>query len=256
MGQIVVVINQKGGVGKSFTVQSLAACLVRSGMNTLMVDLDYQGTLTHSTPVDRDGVNIWDVLNGVTSIKNAIVPLSEELFCSLVRGSEYMAQADAKFNGNVEVLLNALEPVRGDFDVILVDTPPGLGIVSLNALVASDQVIIPVTADMPAVDGAYALGKTIAGLREMGYAIHIAGVLVTQYNRRLSLTRLMESVIDQMANALGTKRFKTLIRFSAAVAKEAQSYRSDVLSWAPKSVLAQDYMSFTDEFLKGVKDNG
>jgi len=207
MKKIVAIINQKGGVGKSTTAEALLAGLSLKGYKTLAIDLDAQGNLTYSTGATTEGATALGILTGEVKAKEAIQQTKSG---DIIASNKALAGADAFISdtGKEYRLKEALETISGDYDYIIIDTPPALGILTINALTACDSVIIPAQADIYSIQG-----------------------------------------IEQLAEKLGTKLFKTTIREAIAV-KEAQISQESLYSYAPRAKVAEDYTNFIEELLK------
>lgn len=247
MTEIIAVTNQKGGVGKSTTSMALGAGLSLRGLKTLLIDLDAQGNLSYTAGMES-GLSSMDVLMG-EDIKKAI---NRGGINDIIPSSPALATADLAINqtGKEYRLREALLPILGDYDYIILDTPPALGILTVNALTAANSAIIPAFADIFSLQGIGQLYSTIEAVRKYtNPALLIRGILLTRFNPRAVLSRDMRELLNQTAEQLGTKVFDTYIRDGIAV-KEAQAVRTDLFSYSPASTTAQDYSRFIDELLE------
>lgn len=249
---IYAVINQKGGVGKTTTVSALASGLQLRGKKVLAVDLDPQGNLSYSFGADPDGKNAIGVLTGEIKPSDALVRTPQG---DIIPGGRSLAGADAFITdtGKEYRLKEALAGMEADYDCIVVDTPPALGILTVNALTACTSVIIPAQADIYSIQGIGQLGETIAPVKKYcNSGLYIEGILLTRYNSRAVLSRDIVSIMEQMAEKLETKVFDTKIREAVSI-REAQMLRRDIYSYAAKSNVAADYSAFIDELLEKEK---
>ena len=245
----VSVINQKGGVAKTTTVQALASGLKARGYRVLMVDLDGQESLTVSTGAGPGG-NILDVLQGHRPIKSVIqgTPGGD-----IVIGTEDLGKADLIIKGkNAEYRLKeALAGVQNSYDYCILDCPPSLGILSVSALTASDTCIIPVQADFFSLKALDQLQGTIDVIRNnTNRGLQIEGILVTRYSSRTILSRDAMEALKNKAEAMGTKVFSTTIRECISI-KEAQAVKENIHTYAPRSNASKDYKALIDEILEG-----
>lgn len=245
----IAVINQKGGVGKSTTAENLAVGLALRNYHTLAVDLDAQANLTYTMGASSEGATILEVITGEIKIHESI---RHSQLCDIIPSSKALAGADAFLTdtGKEYRLREALNELRGIYDFVIVDTPPALGILTVNALTACDSVIIPAQADIYSLQGIEQLTKTIATVRKYcNPALRIEGILLTRYSSRSVLSREIADISDQLANKLGTRLFKTRIREAIAV-KEAQLNQKSLFEYSPKAGVTIDYSAFIDEILE------
>ena len=248
MGRMFAIINQKGGVGKTTTAEALAAGLALKGCSVLSIDLDAQGNMTHTSRASTEGATVLGVLMGELDASDAIQHTENG---DIIPASKALAGADAfiKDTGKEYRLREALEPIRGEYDYIVVDTPPALGILTINALTACDSVIIPAQADIYSLQGVEQLAETIKPVKKYtNPALTIEGILLTRYSPRSVLSREVAELAEQLAAKLGTKLFKTTIREAIAV-KEAQISQRSLFSYAPKAKVTEDYSRFIAEIL-------
>ena len=248
MKKIVSIINQKGGVGKSTTAESLAAGLSLRGYKTLAVDLDAQGNLTYTFGADNTGATVLEVLTGDATAAEAIKHTQS---CDVLPANKALAGADAyiKETGKEYRLKEALENVADQYDYIIIDTPPALGILTVNALTACQSVIIPSQADIYSIQGIEQLSETMKPVKKYcNPGLEIEGILLTRYSARSVLSREGADMLDDLAAKLGTKLFKTKIREAIAV-KEAQISQQSLFEYSPKAKPTEDYNALIDELI-------
>ncbi len=251
--QTITLSNQKGGVAKTTTAHILAAGLHNRNYKILIVDLDPQCNLSYSCGIDMMKVEhtLYDVFKGNAISKQAITSVKQGF--DIVSGGLTLAGADMDFTqtGREYMLREALKEVSDDYDYCIIDTPPTLGILTVNALTASQTIIIPMTADIYAIQGLSQLQGLIKNVRKYcNPDLSIAGLLLTRYSERTVISRDLKRYIEEAAQRLETKLFQSTIREAVAV-RESQLIVSDIFTESPKSKVAKDYNDFIDEFLKG-----
>lgn len=247
--QIIAIINQKGGVGKSTTAEALIAGLLSKGFSVLAVDIDAQANLSYTAGAKTDGATVLGVLTGEVKTEDAIQKTESG---DVIAANKALAGADAFITdtGKEYRLKEALERIEGKYQYIVIDTPPALGILTVNALTACHSVIIPAQADIYSLMGIEQLADTIQPVRKYcNPNLKIEGILLTRYNSRAVLSRDIAEYAKQLAGKLGTKLFKSTIR-EAITVKEAQINQQSLFQYAPKAKVTGDYESFLEELLE------
>lgn len=252
--KIIAVANQKGGAGKTTTTLNLAYGLASKGKKILAIDMDGQCNLSFLLGVDTEVLhesdnNIYSVLNGKQKIKNSIISFGN---IDLIPGSPALYEADMTINkvGKEYRLKKALSEIK-NYDYIIIDTCPSLGILTVNAFTASDSVIIPVQAEVLSLVGLQQLSETLDAVKEFcNPDITIDGILVNRYQSRARLSKDFYNALQIQAESLNTKVFESQIRESVTV-KEAQSMKQSIFEYNEKAPVTQDYINFIDEFIKG-----
>lgn len=242
--RVIAFVNQKGGVGKTTTVQNVGAALARAGKRVLLVDLDAQGSLTASCGLDPEELEktLYDVLDGHSTVEK--VKKTVEGIDLLPAGMN-LAQADLTFAGKIgreNMLKKALARVTG-YDYVLLDCPPNLGLVTVNALVAAGEIIIPVQAEFHALRGLELLQSTVAMVQDLNPDLRVLGIAVTFYDKRKTLNR---DVFNELRRNFPDLIFETKIRDAVALA-EAPSHGKDILAYRPDSAGAEDYEGLAKE---------
>ncbi len=246
MARIISITNQKGGVGKSTTAEALTAGLKLKGHSVLAIDLDPQGNLTHTSRASAKGATALGVLTGDVKVENAI---QNTEMGDIIPAHSGLAGADAFITdtGKEYRLKEALENIKDNYDYIIIDTPPALGILTVNALTAADSIIIPAQCDIYSLAGIDQLFNTIKPVRKYcNPDLQIEGILLTRYSARTTLSKEVAELAEQLAEKIGTKVFKSSIREAVAI-KEAQILQKSIFDHAPSSKVAGDYKQFIDE---------
>lgn len=250
MGKIISIINQKGGVGKTTTAVNLSAYLADKGYKVLLIDTDSQGNATSGLSKKvKFRSDLYEVLLNDEIIENAIVKTDvRKLF--LLPASIDLAGAEIEMVSlpRREFLLKEkLQSIKDDYDFILMDCPPSLGLMTLNTLVASEFVLIPIQAEFYALEGLSQLVKTIKSVtRRLNPSLDILGILLTMFDGR---TNLSIQVAEEVKCYFGTKLFKTVIPRSIKLS-EAPGFGESVLTYAPKSKGAEAYKKLCREVIK------
>jgi len=248
LARVTVVINQKGGVGKTTTAHALSTGLIKRGHKVLVVDIDPQGNISHTMQADVNGKGLYEAMKEELPTIEVIqkTPQGDILPSTLL-----LTAADMEFvsTGREYILETVLESVKNHYDYIVIDSPPQLGILTINGLVASDDIIIPMTADIYSLQGLNQLYSTVNKVKKFCKKdIMIAGLLLTRYNDRTILSRDLKETIENKARELNSKLYNTIIREGVSI-REAQTARQSIFDYAPKSNSAMDYMDFILEYL-------
>ncbi len=250
MAKIMAISNQKGGVGKTSTTYALGCGLKHRGYRVLLIDFDPQGNLSFCVGGDvKLNANIMDVLRGTVAIQHAIQHTS---VADAVCANILLSGAELEFMSiNREFLLkNALEPILDYYDYIIIDTPPSLSILTINAFTAVDSIIIPIHSDIFSLQGIAEIQETIESVRQRcNPNIKVEGILLTKFNKRTVFGKQVYETAELIAKTMGTCVFKTQIRPNIAIS-EAQASQMDLMQYAPKSSVALDYLQFTDEIIE------
>jgi len=252
MARVVAIANQKGGVGKTTTAINLGASLAVAEQRTLIVDIDPQGNATSGLGVDkRDSLpTVYDVLVEERPIVECTRNPVHFPFLSLVPSNRDLVGAEISLvdrPARERILTNALASVSADYDFILVDCPPSLGLLTLNTLTAADSVLIPIQCEFYALEGLSQLLNTIRLVqRGLNPALEIEGVLLTMYDRRLNLSK---QVADEAREYFGAKVFETSIPRNVRLA-EAPSFGQPIVMYDVLSAGAQSYLALTRELLR------
>ena len=264
--RIIAFPNQKGGTGKTTTVMSVGAALAELGNRVLMLDLDHQGSLTIYAGVEdpnRDlDVTIYDVLMRYSELKGKPSPILLSSIIKPVRENLWIAQANndlSLFDLDVvqamsreTIIKRALAPIRGQFDYILMDVHPNLSLLNMNALVASTDLIIPLSADYLSAQGVEQLLESVEVVKRASNPdLKIAGILITRADFR---TKHAKALIEETRVNFGSTIpiFETVIK-EAVDLKDAPRYGKDILLYDSKSVSAQEYRNIAQEIINHVK---
>jgi chromosome partitioning protein len=251
---IICIANQKGGVGKTTTAINLAAALAQKGMKTLLIDLDPQANSTMSYLDRRSiaGKSMFDVLTEPT------VGLAEVIVASGLKNLDVaparisLAKIESKLLGEIDGhfrLRDKLDGARKGYDAVVIDTPPTLGMITVNAMVAATHILIPIQSSYFALEGTDDLLETIDKIKARpNPELRLLGVLITLHDRR---TVIAKDVYDQIAAVFGEKLFKTTISKSVRL-EESPAHRESIFTFAPRSSGAAEYYSLSEEVLSRV----
>ena len=251
MAKTIAICNQKGGVGKTSTSSAIMSALTLEGFKVLGVDLDSQSNLTLSAGADNTRPTTLGVL---TNEVKAVDAVQNTTLGDLIPASPQLANADQILTatGKEYRLKKALEPIGSKYDYCIIDTPPALGVLTVNALTACDYVVIPAKADLFSLQGIDQLTQTIEAVKEYcNPRLKVAGIVITMFNARATVHREALEVIDQLAQRLDTAAFTTKIRYSVKLS-EAPFKQTGLFQYAPKEKVTQDYKGFIDELLERV----
>ncbi len=257
MTRIYAFTNQKGGVGKTTTAISLGAYLVAMGKKLLLIDIDPQANATSSLGVDKNRIplSIYEALVQRVSLSQVVMPLGI-VGLELVPSSPSLAGATVEIVGLPErthLLRKALASLDKRYDYIFIDSPPSLGILTANALTATEEVIIPVQCEYLSLEGLGQLIYTINLVRSrLNPRLKIAGLVMTMYDVR---TKISQQVVDEVRKYFPGKVFSTIIPRNVRLS-EAPSYGETILSYAPQSSGALAYEALAKEFLRRTDQTG
>ncbi len=250
MAKIIAIANQKGGVGKTTTALSLIGALHLKRYKVLGVDLDPQGSLGFSAGLDIENSDtIYEVFKGKKKIDDVIV---ETEIGDFLPSNILLSMAELEFNMPARefLLRDKLVKIADDYDYIIIDTPPALNILTVNAYVAAQGLIIPMAPEILSLLGITQLRETVKTVqRYYNSELEVMGILLNRYNPRLLLNREMEELSQSVAQKLETKVFRNKIHASVAVA-EAPAHAESVLTYSPGSKSAQDFMALLDEMME------
>lgn len=249
MASVISVALQKGGTGKSTTAQALASTLGLKKKKVLLIDMDSQGNVTYSSGIDNPSLSIVNVLEESCTASNAIIQCK---YYDMIAADSYLANVEISDDVEPTLLKTAINPIRNQYDFIIIDTPPALGNLSFNSIVASDYVLIPVEARVFALQGLSALCDTISSIKKgINQKLQVAGILIVKFNNRTILSMDIKDMIKDFAVNRDIPIFDTVIREGIAVA-EAQTVRKSLIDYAAKSKPNIDYENFTEEFLQRI----
>lgn len=239
--KVISFANQKGGVGKSTVCYNTGVALAMSGARVLVIDSDPQGDSSCMADYEEGGITLRDVLNG-TPIKEAIRPADG---CHIITADDELSLSEVELLDEPRTALrDALKPIKRQYDYILIDCPPSLNVLTVNALTASDGVIIPVQAQYLPLKGVKRLYGTIQTVTEkLNKKLKVAGVVLTFYNERRGLDR---EVMESLTEVFGPKVFNTRISISTKLA-EAPSYGKSIFRYSPRSKAAKQFEALADE---------
>ena len=250
MGRIIAVANQKGGVGKTTTSINLAACLAEKGKKVLAVDMDPQGNLTSGLGVDKDSVekSIYELIIGEVDIKEVInkevlenldiIPTSIDLSAAEI---ELIGVDDKEY-----ILRNAIDQVKDQYDFVIIDCPPSLSMLTINAMTTADSVIVPIQCEYYALEGLSQLIHTIELVRDrLNKRLKIEGVVFTMYDAR---TNLSLQVVENVKENLDQNIYKTIIPRNVRLA-EAPSYGKPINLYDSRSTGAESYRLLAEEVI-------
>jgi chromosome partitioning protein len=249
--QVIAFANQKGGVAKTTTTLNLGVAFAECGLKVLCVDLDPQGNLTMSQGMNPDAIerSMFDVLVHRLPIEEVIEPREIDVAVSSIdlAGAELALSSQI---GRERTLQKALEPIRSRYDYILIDTPPSLGLLTINAFVAATGVIVPVQTEYLSLRGLVQLENTLEMVREnLNPEVSIIGIVPTMYDKRVTHSREADEILrENFGDLVYQTRIRKTIRFAEAPVKG-----SSVLAYEPKGEAAQMYRDLAKEVLRGEK---
>ncbi|AEE15823.1 ParA family protein [Treponema brennaborense] len=249
MGKVFVFVNQKGGVGKTTSVINLGAYLAEAGKKVLLVDFDSQGNMTSGVGISKEKPTIYELMAELATPQQVIkrsdvegmdvIPASIDLSGASI---ELVGQADREF-----YLKNALKPLVSQYDYILIDCPPSLGILTLNGLAAADAVLIPMQCEYFALEGITLLLQTVKKVQKsINPALGIGGIFFTMYDSR---TRLAQDVVTQVKSYFGDAVFSTIIPRNVRLS-EAPSHGLPICKYDPSCTGARSYKNLAEEVIK------
>lgn len=243
-------INQKGGVAKTTTAHALGAGLAQRGNKVLLIDFDGQANLTAIVRA-QGNISIAEVMENKYPLKRAIEAVQGTTGLDIVKSSTRLNVVGEKISDNNK-LKTLMEPIKGAYDYVVIDSPPSINLLTLNALSVADYAIIPAQADILSLQAIKMIASSIEAIRQAGNSkLKIAGVLITMYDRRPTLHREALEALEERARVYGTKVFDTKIRNNIALA-EAQALGKDIFTYKPKSNGAVDYNAFINELLASI----
>jgi chromosome partitioning protein len=251
---ILAITNQKGGVGKTTTAINLSAALAAKGLRTLLIDLDPQANSSMSfVDVHALEKSMFDVLvDRATGIESILRPAEKVPNLTIAPSNIALAKIESKLLGELDShfrLKDAIQTIADRFDFILLDTPPTLGIITVNALVASSHVLIPIQSSYFALEGTDDLLETIDKVKQRANPqLQILGAVITLHDKRTLLSR---DIVDQIQRVFGEKLFETMITKSVRL-EESPAYKESIFTFAPRSTGAYEYYKLSEEVLSRV----
>lgn len=255
MGIVISVVTQKGGVGKTTTVNALSSAFNKRGKRVLAIDMDPQSNLSFSTGADVEtSPTIYDIIRGHVKTQDAI---QRRPMADVIPANILLSGIELEYTGkNREFILSdIIAEIVNFYDYILIDSPPGLGILTVNALTACDYAVIPMMPDVFSLQGLTLVYETIEHIKStVNPRIDVAGILVNRYTKRSKLHKEVYGTAQMISASLRIPLFKTVIRNSYALS-EAQSLQHDIMTYAKRSSGAKDFLSLADEMMEmGIKE--
>ncbi len=250
MGRIIAIANQKGGVGKTTTSINLSSCLAEKGKKVLAIDLDPQGNMTSGLGVEKDSVEntVYELILGECTIKESISKTVVDNL-TIIPSNVNLAGAEIELlgiNDKEYILRTAVDYIRDDYDFIIIDCPPSLNMLTVNAMTTADTVLVPIQCEYYALEGLSQLIHTINLVQErLNPKLQIEGVVFTMYDVR---TNLSNQVVDTVKENLDTKIYNTMIPRNIRLA-EAPSYGIPINMYDSKSAGAESYRNLAKEII-------
>ena len=256
MGRVIAVANQKGGVGKTTTAINLSACLAEKGQKVLAIDMDPQGNMTSGLGIDKDEVekNIYDLMIGQVGVEEVlqkeaienldIIPTSIDLSAAEI---ELIGVDDKEF-----IIRNAIAPIKDNYEYIIIDCPPSLSMLTINAMTTADSVLVPIQCEYYALEGLSQLIHTVELVKErLNPILEIEGVVFTMYDAR---TNLSLQVVENVKSYLNQNIYKTIIPRNVRLA-EAPSHGLPINLYDPRSSGAESYDLLAEEVIENGGEN-
>ena len=250
MARIITITNQKGGVGKTTTCASLCGCLSEMGKSVLAIDLDPQGNLSFSLGADVSGNN-YTIYNALKQEVELYDIIQHTEICDIAPANITLSACELELTtvGREHILREQIDKIASEYDYILIDTPPALSVLTINAYVASDWLIIPMIPEILSLQGFAQLKETIYAIKKYyNKMLEVRGILLNQYNPRLILTKEVEELANIIAEQLDTDVFQQKITTSVTIA-EAPAHAKTVTKYAPRSKSALEFADLTYEIL-------
>lgn len=250
MARIIAITNQKGGVGKTTTAVNFGVGLRQLGKRVLLIDMDSQCSLTYIMCGEYEGKSVKELLLDPREDARAVVRHAPE--ADVLPSSRELVTLELQLTdvGRAYRLSRALKQLSDDYDYIIIDSPPALGILTVNILTAANGVIVPALADVFSLQGVGELYSTIQTVKEYcNPNLRLYGILMTRLSERRILDRSMREMLDEAAAHMETRVFASSVREAVAV-REAEAKRQSIYAYSPRSGQAKDYEAFLREYLK------